>query len=86
MGLTQQDTKLAKARGKLASKQVDVIVANDVSRADAGFDVETNAVTIISGETADALPLQTKTSVAAAILDRAERLLSQSRPAETIRV
>ena len=36
------------ARGKLPRKKADLIVANDVSRTDAGFEVDTNAVTIVS--------------------------------------
>jgi phosphopantothenoylcysteine decarboxylase/phosphopantothenate--cysteine ligase len=65
-----------KAREKRARKGADLIVANDVSRSDAGFDVDTNAVTIVSAEQADDIPLQQKSAVAAAILDRVERLLS----------
>jgi phosphopantothenoylcysteine decarboxylase/phosphopantothenate--cysteine ligase len=75
---------VAKAREKRARKNVDLIVANDVSRGDAGFDVETNAVTLVSADTADDVPLQHKSGVAAAILDRIERLL-QRRPASPAR-
>jgi phosphopantothenoylcysteine decarboxylase / phosphopantothenate---cysteine ligase len=64
------------ARRKLHGKQADLIVANDITRADAGFDVETNAVTIVSPGGEEALPLAAKPVVAAAILDRAERLLA----------
>ena len=53
------------------------IVANDVSRADAGFDVDTNAVTLVSPAGAEELPLQTKNAVAATILDRVEELLAR---------
>ena len=66
----------ARAKGKLARKRVDLIVANDVSAADAGFDVETNRVTLIDAEGSEALPLQSKVRVAAAVLDRVERLLA----------
>jgi phosphopantothenoylcysteine decarboxylase / phosphopantothenate---cysteine ligase len=66
---------VAKAREKLTRKKVDLIVANDVSRADAGFDVETNAVTLVSAEGTEDLPLQSKAAVAARILDRIERLI-----------
>jgi phosphopantothenoylcysteine decarboxylase/phosphopantothenate--cysteine ligase len=66
-----------RARQKLAAKQVDLIVANDVSRADAGFDSETNAATFISeGEEVDQ-PLQPKSELAARLLDRVERLLER---------
>jgi phosphopantothenoylcysteine decarboxylase / phosphopantothenate---cysteine ligase len=66
---------VAKAREKLTRKNVDLVVANDVSRADAGFDVETNAVTIVSADRVEDVPLQSKTAVAARILDRIERLI-----------
>ena len=39
---------VAKARAKRARKNVDLIVANDVSQPDQGFDAETNAVTLVS--------------------------------------
>jgi phosphopantothenoylcysteine decarboxylase/phosphopantothenate--cysteine ligase len=61
---------------KLERKQVDLIVANDVSLADRGFDVETNEVTIIGRERADHISLRSKSLVAAAILDRIESLVS----------
>ena len=64
------------AREKLKQKGVDLVVANDVSRADAGFDVDTNAVTLVTAGGAEELPLQAKTAVAAKILDRIESLLS----------
>ena len=66
---------VARARDKRARKGIDLIVANDVSRGDAGFDVETNAVTLIDAESETAVPLQSKARVAAAILDRVEHLL-----------
>ena len=61
---------------KRERKHVDLIVANDVSRNDAGFDVDVNAVTIIGADGAESLPLQAKARVAAEILDRVERLLA----------
>jgi phosphopantothenoylcysteine decarboxylase/phosphopantothenate--cysteine ligase len=72
---------VARAREKLTRKGVDLIVANDVSRADAGFDVETNAVTLVAADLTEELPLQSKADVASAILDRVEALLA--RRAET---
>jgi phosphopantothenoylcysteine decarboxylase/phosphopantothenate--cysteine ligase len=69
---------LAHARAKLERKQVDLIVANDVSRADAGFEVDTNAVTVVSPEGDEAVPLQDKSSVAARILDIVEKRLTAS--------
>jgi phosphopantothenoylcysteine decarboxylase/phosphopantothenate--cysteine ligase len=66
---------LRKAREKRVRKGVDMIVANDVSQADRGFDVETNAVTIVSDQGDESIALQSKDRVAAAILDRVERVL-----------
>jgi phosphopantothenoylcysteine decarboxylase / phosphopantothenate---cysteine ligase len=64
-----------RARQKLASKQVDLIVANDVSRADAGFDAERNAAIFISADGEVEYPLQPKTELASKILDRVEAML-----------
>ena len=75
----------AKAREKRARKGIDLIVANDVSRLDAGFDVATNLVTLIDAECERALPLQSKEGVAVAILDRVEQLM-RARAASPVRV
>ncbi len=61
---------LSHAAQKLQKKSLDMIVANDVSAAGAGFDVDTNIVTLITKDGAQALPLQSKTDVAHAILDK----------------
>src|SRR6266850_1982206 len=74
---------VARAIEKRAKKHVDLIVANDVARTDAGFDVDTNAVTIVTADGAESLPLQSKLHVAGEILSRVERLLSGSRSAES---
>ena len=66
---------VARAREKRARKKVDLIVANDVSQPDRGFDVDTNAVTIIGDGDEQVVPLQSKARVAAVILDRVEHLL-----------
>ena len=59
------------AADKLAAKRVDLMVANDVSQADAGFEVDTNrAVLLDSSGASEELPLQAKTDLADAILDR----------------
>jgi len=70
----------AHAREKLDRKGIDVIVANDVSQPGIGFDATTNAVSIITRDGIDQVPLQSKSAVASRILDRVERLV-QSRPA-----
>jgi phosphopantothenoylcysteine decarboxylase/phosphopantothenate--cysteine ligase len=63
------------ARAKLSAKGVDLIVANDVSRADIGFDAVDNEVVLLDrwGGTL-ALPRRTKTEVADLILDRIQEL------------
>jgi phosphopantothenoylcysteine decarboxylase/phosphopantothenate--cysteine ligase len=73
-----------RARAKRLRKGIDVIVANDVSRSDAGFEVETNAVTIFTDDGEESLPPQSKTAVAAALVDRLERWLKGApAPAES---
>jgi phosphopantothenoylcysteine decarboxylase/phosphopantothenate--cysteine ligase len=64
------------ARGKLQRKAADLVVANDVSRSDAGFEVETNAVTLVSMDGVEEIPLQSKSAVAARILDRVEQIIA----------
>jgi phosphopantothenoylcysteine decarboxylase/phosphopantothenate--cysteine ligase len=71
----ETDDLVARATAKREQKHADLIVANDVSRSDAGFDVDTNAVTIVGAGGAETLPLQSKSRVAAEVLDRVERLL-----------
>ena len=67
-----------RGRDKLLRKRADFIVANDISRDDAGFEADANAVTIISKDGEEAVALAPKTEIAARILDRAEvRLKSQ---------
>ncbi len=66
---------LEHAQAKLASKDLDLIVANDATEAGAGFGTSTNRVTLIGRDgTVDALPLASKDAVADQILDRVEAL------------
>lgn len=66
---------IASAKRKLARKGCDLIVANDISRTDAGFDVDENAVLFVwpNGEVEE-LPLLPKSGVAAQLFDRIEKL------------
>lgn len=58
------------ARKKLQSKRADLLVANDVSRSDAGFDVDTNQIIIFGADgSRREYPLTTKLQAAAYILD-----------------
>ena len=68
-----------RAREKRVQKDIELIVANDVSRPDAGFDVSTNAVTLVDAEGERVVPVQSKAKVAATILDRVEQLLATER-------
>ena len=70
---------LEHARGKLARKRLDMIVANDVTRPGAGFDVDTNIVTLVTQDACDALPMMSKDEVADRILDRALALLGKKK-------
>ena len=73
------ETGPAEARGreKLRTKRADLIVANDVSRPDAGFEVETNVATLVSPDGDERLPAQSKAALAGVILDRLESLFGQ---------
>ena len=67
----ETDDLVANARKKLEQKNLDLIVANDVSCEDAGFDVDTNIVRFLYRDGRDeALPKMTKLEVAHTLLDR----------------
>jgi phosphopantothenoylcysteine decarboxylase/phosphopantothenate--cysteine ligase len=74
---------LANAREKLSTKNLDAIVANDVSQTGVGFDAVTNEVTIISRDRKAPIhvPLMVKTNVANIILDEIVRLSRRVKPA-----
>jgi phosphopantothenoylcysteine decarboxylase / phosphopantothenate---cysteine ligase len=77
---------LERARAKRLRKGADVIVANDVSRGDAGFEVDTNEVTIIGPSGEETLPLQSKALIAVALAERLERWLTETAAAAESRV
>jgi phosphopantothenoylcysteine decarboxylase/phosphopantothenate--cysteine ligase len=67
----------AYGRSKLESKALDLVVVNNAMEPGAGFEVDTNRVTLIGrGGEVRALPLLSKSDVADAILDQVEELLS----------
>ena len=72
----ETENVLDNARAKLRSKNLDAIVANDVSRAGSGFDSATNAVTIITRDDTVDLPVMSKSDAADRILDVIVRLRS----------
>ena len=66
---------LAAARRKLARKGCDLLVANDISRSDSGFETDQNAVLLLTPDgQVEELPLLPKSEVAARIFDRIEKL------------
>jgi phosphopantothenoylcysteine decarboxylase / phosphopantothenate---cysteine ligase len=65
---------IERARAKLERKGLDMIVFNDVSRAEIGFDSELNEVTIVDRRGEHEIPLAPKEEVADAVLDRVEAL------------
>ncbi|HZE68202.1 MAG TPA: bifunctional phosphopantothenoylcysteine decarboxylase/phosphopantothenate--cysteine ligase CoaBC [Pyrinomonadaceae bacterium] len=76
----ETENLLSHAREKLQAKHLDVVIANDVTRNDAGFDSERNAITIIrrGTEPPTELPLMPKSEVAHRILDEVVRLRRDS--------
>lgn len=71
-----------RARGKLERKGADMIVLNDVSDPEIGFESDRNAVTLISAETETKVPIASKDEIAAAILGEVDRLRANAgRPA-----
>ena len=72
----ETENLLYNARRKLERKQATLIVANDVSRSDIGFDVDRNEVEIIgpSSDQVVHVPAAAKAEIAARILDRVEEI------------
>lgn len=81
IGFAAETERVAEnARKKLAAKNADIIVANDVTAEGAGFDGDTNVVTLFSRDGRDVpLPKMSKSEVAARILDEIVRLRSALR-------
>jgi phosphopantothenoylcysteine decarboxylase/phosphopantothenate--cysteine ligase len=65
----ETENMLENSRAKLAKKKVDMIVANNLKVAGAGFGTDTNVVTIITENDCRELPIMSKSGVAAAIVD-----------------
>jgi phosphopantothenoylcysteine decarboxylase / phosphopantothenate---cysteine ligase len=77
----ESENVLHNAKQKLETKQLDAIVANDITRKGAGFDSETNEVTILSRDRKAPIhvPLMPKVSVANIILDEVVRLRARAK-------
>jgi phosphopantothenoylcysteine decarboxylase/phosphopantothenate--cysteine ligase len=76
---------VANARRKRTEKNLDLIVANDVGREEAGFGVDRNAAVLIDGESETELPLMSKRELAERIWDRIETLRKRHEATETQR-
>jgi phosphopantothenoylcysteine decarboxylase/phosphopantothenate--cysteine ligase len=70
----ETENVIANARKKLVEKGADLIIANDVSASDSGFDVETNRVTLVSESDTVEMPLLTKREAAHRILEAATQI------------
>lgn len=80
----ETENLLQNAAEKLGRKRLDMIVANDVSAADSGFEVDTNRVTLLYADgRQEALPLLTKFEVAEQIVQRVAQLWSASHDPST---
>ena len=66
----ETENMLENSRKKLAKKNLDMIVANNVKVSGAGFQGDTNVITMINAEDVREFPLMSKTEAAHAILDR----------------
>jgi phosphopantothenoylcysteine decarboxylase/phosphopantothenate--cysteine ligase len=72
----ESEDLITNARMKLAEKDLALIVANDITAQDVGFEVDTNQVTLIDNEGGvQELPLMTKVEVAESVLQRILQLL-----------
>lgn len=71
----ETENMLENSRSKLIKKNVDMICANNLKVAGAGFGVDTNIITVITKDSHTELPLQSKESAANAIIDHALALL-----------
>ena len=70
----ETENVIANARKKLAEKGADLIVANDVSAPDSGFDVDTNRISMVSSDGVAELPLLSKVDAAEKIIDAAMKI------------
>jgi len=79
VGFAAEDKNVTEnAKQKLEKKNLDLIVANDITIAESGFDVDTNKVTIIDREgNVEDLPLMSKREVAEKVLDRVVGILGK---------
>ncbi|RZP29744.1 bifunctional phosphopantothenoylcysteine decarboxylase/phosphopantothenate--cysteine ligase CoaBC [bacterium] len=68
----ETESLIESASEKLQSKQVDMVVANDVTQAGAGFDVDTNIATLVTQDNVEPVTKRSKRDLARVIFDRIE--------------
>jgi phosphopantothenoylcysteine decarboxylase/phosphopantothenate--cysteine ligase len=73
-----REQAVERARGKLERKGADLIVFNDVSDPEIGFESERNAVTLIGRQAESEVPIASKDEIAEAILQEVDRLREKS--------
>lgn len=77
VGFAAESTNVEEfAKEKLAKKNMDMIVANNIKRTDGGFGTDTNVASIITSASIDNLEIMSKVELADEILDRVKKLLS----------
>ena len=77
-GAESGEDGLARKRAMLADKNVDLVVYNDVGRADIGFETLDNEVTLVTSAGERTVPKASKPEIAAAILDVVESLIAET--------
>lgn len=64
----ESEDLISNAQGKLAAKNLDLIVANDITASDAGFAADTNRVHFVTPDGVESLPLMSKAAIAARLM------------------
>jgi len=78
-GAEHGEEGLERKRRMLEDKNADLVVYNDVSREDIGFDAADNEVVLVTADGDRRIPKASKREIAAAILDEVESLLGRDR-------
>lgn len=71
----ETENLIENSRAKLKNKNADMIIANSLTTAGAGFGSDTNVVTIITDDNAESLPMMSKSDVAGSIIDHVIKML-----------
>ena len=77
-GAEHGEAGLERKRSMLEAKNADLVVFNDIGRADIGFDADENEVVLVTRDGERAVPKARKAAIAAAVLDAVEELLGRA--------